>query len=112
MLKFCLHDSHIDVREEGFQAAIWLTRYALPLWMTTGYDASCGLFHERLTMVGTPLTHLPRRLMVQCRQLYVLAHATLLGVYDGKPLLQRTFNRVLDCYHTGKTAGWVFSVYS
>ena len=101
-----------DIDEERTPAMNWLSQRALPFWTSTGYDSSCGLFHERVALDGTPFFHLPRRLMVQCRQMYVLAHASMLGMCDGQPLLERTFTRVLDWYRRGSKDGrWVFSVH-
>jgi mannose/cellobiose epimerase-like protein (N-acyl-D-glucosamine 2-epimerase family) len=87
-----------DIHQERTHAMAWLSQCALPFWTTIGYDSSSCLFHERVTFDGRPLLQLPRRLMVQCRQMYVLAHANLIGMYDGHGLLQRTFARVLDWY--------------
>jgi D,D-heptose 1,7-bisphosphate phosphatase len=101
-----------DVHEERRRAMVWLNDYALPFWTTTGYDARSCLFHERVTLNGQPLFQLPHRLMVQCRQMYVLAHASLIGMYDGCALLQRTFDRVHDWYrHLSLSGRWAFSVY-
>jgi histidinol-phosphate phosphatase family protein len=102
-----------DVHEERAHAMAWLSQWALPIWATVGYEPSTCLFHERLTLDGRPLAQLPRRLMVQCRQMYVMAHASLIGIYDGRPLLQQNFARVVDWYRDVALAGrWVFSVYS
>jgi mannose/cellobiose epimerase-like protein (N-acyl-D-glucosamine 2-epimerase family) len=60
----------------------WLTASALPLWASTGFDASA--FHERLRLDGTPDAGTERRLFVQARQIYVYAHAATLGWYDGR----------------------------
>jgi D,D-heptose 1,7-bisphosphate phosphatase len=101
-----------NIDEERTRAMNWLSQRALPFWTSTGYDWSCGLFHERVALDGTPFFHLPRRLMVQCRQMYVLAHASMLGMSDGQPLLERTFTRVLDWYRRGNKDGrWIFSVH-
>src|SRR6266446_675096 len=101
-----------DIHEERRHAMVWLSDHALPFWTCTGYDGGSCLFHERVTLDGRPLIQLPRRLMVQCRQMYVLAHASLIGMYDGYALLQRTFDRVLDWYRDANLEGrWVFSVY-
>jgi hypothetical protein len=44
--------------------------------------------------------------------MYVLAHASLIGMYDGRALLEQTLGRVLDWYrHIGLDGRWVFSVY-
>ena len=56
----------------------WLTGQALPLWATAGVDPAGG-FVDALTLDGTPLPDLPRRMRVQARQIYVYSHAALLG---------------------------------
>ncbi|WP_162184539.1 HAD-IIIA family hydrolase [Rhizobium rhizogenes] len=97
--------------EERALAKNWLSGTALPLWTSVGYDAKLGLFHERLTLTGEPIETLPRRLMVQCRQIYVVAQATLIGVMDGRALLETTFTQVLRHFHKPETdLKWIFSI--
>lgn len=97
--------------EERALAKNWLSRTALPLWTSVGYDAKLGLFHERLTFTGEPMEALPRRLMVQCRQIYVVAQATLTGLMDGRALLDTTFTQVLRHFHKSETdLKWIFSI--
>ncbi len=57
----------------------WTKNEALPFWGTTGVDELRGGFHERLDLAGAPIVDVPKRLMVQGRQLYVFCHAGLLG---------------------------------
>jgi hypothetical protein len=52
---------------------------ALPLWAGAGYDERRGGFQERLNPDGSPDLTAPRRLRVQVRQIYVYAHAAVLG---------------------------------
>lgn len=49
----------------------------VPTWWSLFHDPRCGGFYERLHADGTPQAGLPRRLLTQCRQLYVYSHATL-----------------------------------
>ena len=89
----------------------WLVRDALPLWLRAGFDEQLGLFHERLDFDGLPHAALPRRLMVQCRQLYVLAYATLRGLHDARPLIVRTWAQVQRLYRRPELPHrWAFSV--
>ena len=59
----------------------WMTAEALPFWATVGVDPATGLFYESMTPDGLPLTGKPMRFRVQCRQIYVLSHAAVLGWY-------------------------------
>jgi mannose/cellobiose epimerase-like protein (N-acyl-D-glucosamine 2-epimerase family) len=59
----------------------WAIATALPLWARTGFDHERGGFHERLRLDGTPDRACARRTMVQARQIYVYAHAAVLGWY-------------------------------
>lgn len=64
----------------------WMQREALPFWMKKGWDARRGGFHERFFFDGTPDDLIERRTRVQWRQIYVLAHASLLGWTEGLKL--------------------------
>jgi D,D-heptose 1,7-bisphosphate phosphatase len=92
-------------------ASNWLSSDALPLWIDRGYDDKFGLFYEKLDFSGRPLKTLPRRLMVQCRQLYVLAHLSLRGMYDSRALIDRTWQQVLRrFYRMDLPHRWAFSI--
>lgn len=89
----------------------WLTGAALPLWQDTGFDHHLDLFQERLDLDGRPLSAVPRRLMVQCRQVYVYAEASLLGWIDGGDLALRAFRKMIAAFHRADgQPGWVFSI--
>lgn len=60
----------------------WLVQSALPLWARAGIDGEHGGFVERLMLDGRPDLSVPKRLRVQARQIYVFAHAKLLGLSD------------------------------
>ena len=67
----------------------WIVGKALPFWSTAGFDDAAGRFHERLDATGAPRA-VPYRAMVQARQIYVFAHAALLGWSDtGGTLAER-----------------------
>ena len=57
----------------------WLRESALPLWTTAGWDADARMFVERLDLDGAPLLDVPRRTMVQCRQIVVMCLAARNG---------------------------------
>ncbi|SDR23000.1 mannose-6-phosphate isomerase, type 3 [Rhizobiales bacterium GAS113] len=89
----------------------WLIDEALPFWSSRGFDRSTGLFEERLDFSGQPVAETPRRLMVQCRQLYVFSHATLLGWFEARELVEQALAALLGTYGN-RTAGvpYVFSL--
>lgn len=92
----------------------WVVNDALPLWSTKGVDASRGTFIERLSFEGEALADVPRRTMVQARQIYVFAHAALLGFYpSGRDLaLDAARHLIRDCYAADGKPGWVFSIHA
>ncbi len=99
------------IEQSVARAMEWLERDALPQWMDRGYDATLGLFHERLDYEGRPIGMLPHRLMVQCRQLYVLCHLTLRGVVDERRRIERTWQQIEAHYRRADLQHrWVFSI--
>lgn len=89
----------------------WLSREALPAWIENGYDQRLELFHERLSFSAQPLSDLPRRLMVQCRQLYVLAQLTCRGMRDDRALIAQTWESVKRYfYRPALSHRWAFSI--
>ena len=58
----------------------WFGEAALPFWRTTGWDAATGLFLERLDLDAVPDRTAGSRVRTQARQVYVYAHAYLLGL--------------------------------
>jgi D,D-heptose 1,7-bisphosphate phosphatase len=93
------------------QASNWLSNDALSLWIDKGYDEKFGLFHERLDFSGRPVGALPKRLMVQCRQLYVLAHLSLRGMRDSRALVERTWQQVLRRFYSEELPHrWAYSI--
>lgn len=64
------------------KAIDWLKNSVLPLWLEKGIDPHNGSFVEALSFKdGSPLD-LPRRSMVQARQIYSLRLATDLGLIE------------------------------
>ena len=81
----------------------------LPLCRDRFADAAQGGFFEQLD----PATHAPvplggKRLMVQCRQLYVLAHAALLGDSSGREAAGRGYEFLVRSYRDRAHGGWYF----
>ena len=90
----------------------WTKETALPFWGSVGVDERRGGFHERLDLAGAPVPSVPKRLMVQGRQLYVYSHAAMLNWYsDGRRLADRCVEYLLSSYYQadGKP-GWVFAL--
>jgi mannose-6-phosphate isomerase len=90
-----------------------LRRFALatllPLCRDSFADPVHGGFFEQLD----PATHLPmpvgsKRLMVQCRQLYVLSHAALLGDASGAAAAGRGYEFLRRAYRDQAGGGWFF----
>jgi D,D-heptose 1,7-bisphosphate phosphatase len=74
----------------------WLVEQALPYWADAGRDADGG-FVERLSLGGTAEPAVPRRLLVQMRQVYVFSHAALLGLMpEGAGLARQAFDLALE----------------
>ena len=93
-------------------AQAWIRNEALPFWGTAGVDMARGGFHERLDLAGVPITDVPKRLMVQGRQLYVFCHAGMLGWFaDARHLADRCVAYMLDgFYRRDGDAGFVHSL--
>lgn len=89
----------------------WLQRHALPLWASAGFDPETDSFVERLALDGTPQHAVPRRVMVQARQIYVYATAAHRGWYPaGADLAFRAADAMIARYHAPDCRpGWVFS---
>ena len=90
----------------------WLRETALPLWAGAGFDATRGVFEEQLDFSGRPVTEVPRRVMVQARQISVFAAAALSGRYPGGADLALRAARAMIADHLASDGapGWVFSV--
>jgi len=89
----------------------WTKETALPFWGAVGVDAARGGFHERLDLKGKPVLDVPKRLMVQGRQLFVYSSAALSGWYpDGRTLADRCVEYMLGkFYRADGKPGWIYS---
>lgn len=91
----------------------WISNTALPLWASVGFEPARGLFHERLDWSGAPQGALPRRAMVQARQIYVFSHAARLGWFaEGGRLAEIAMDSLLGAYcdGDGPRGGFAFSL--
>lgn len=68
-------DAFMDLHVASFE---WLKTQAIPLWTTKGVNPRGG-FEEALTLTGVPHA-LPRRAMVQARQIYAVRTAREMGL--------------------------------
>ena len=80
----------------------------LPLCRDRFADRSHGGFHEQLDPAHVPVPLGTKRLMVQCRQLYVLSHAALLGERSGAAAAERGYDFIRRCYRDPVHGGWYF----
>ncbi len=49
--------------------------------------------------------------MVQCRQIYVLCHASLRGLFDGRELIEQAWTQTQRCFYRAELSHrWAFSV--
>jgi mannose-6-phosphate isomerase len=89
----------------------WLVGTALPLWIDRGFDLNAGGFHERLDFHASPIAHVPRRVTVQARQIFVYARAILRGWSNERQKLDAAFDAMISRYHRADSGpGFVFSV--
>lgn len=104
--------TYSNLRALSERAENWICGKALPLWTSAGFDAARDMFQERLDFDGKPLENVPRRLMVQARQISVCAAAHLSGRFPaGVDLALRAARAMIKNYFEadGKP-GWVFSL--
>lgn len=105
--------ANLRIEDAVLRLSNWMTEEALPLWADAGFDSSRGSFVERLTFAGEPLSTVPRRSMVQARQVYVYSHAALLGLFPaGRELALRAAHNLIDRYlGVDGEAGWIFAAH-
>jgi mannose-6-phosphate isomerase len=66
----------------------WLAQHAIPLWVEKGIDWERGGFFEALSPQGEALHDLPKRAMVQARQIYSFRIAGQLGLVSPEMTLK------------------------
>ena len=71
--------SRADLGRRARAARGWLLDRAFPLWSSAGFDAASGQFVEELSLAGEPRAMVPRRTLVQARQIYVFSLAGRMG---------------------------------
>lgn len=81
-----------------------------PLCRDRFADPVRGGFRERLDAQGEPLALGYRRTMVQCRQLYVLSHAALLGDRSGERAAEAGYQFLVRHCRDHVRGGWLFKV--
>ncbi|WP_299399957.1 AGE family epimerase/isomerase [Pelagibius sp.] len=85
----------------------WLAGTVLPFWETTGFDSRHGAFFEKLDLDGTVSSEDYTRLRVQARQIYVYAHAGVLGLStDGLARAHDAFDFLRRHAWDAQHGGW------
>ncbi len=92
----------------------WLQGESIPAWNAVGFDKGRGLFFERLTLDGEPDRKTDLRIRTHMRQVYVFAHAALLGLAPAEAALAKA-KRGLDkaravAFMPDGRLGWIHSI--
>lgn len=88
----------------------WAVDRALPLWGGVGFDARESQFVEQIGFDGAPLLDVPRRVMVQARQIYVFGLAHERGWFKGGDrLVEAAYRQMVARYRPEGGRGWAFS---
>lgn len=88
---------------------------ALPLWGSIGFDKQSDQFVEQITLDGVPMLEIPRRVMVQARQIYVFGLAHQRGWFsNGDQLAFAAYQQLVKRYSVAGngSSGWAFSINS
>ena len=79
----------------------WIKKSALTYWAKAAIDSNGGVY-EFLSIDGTPINNVKRRVRVQARFAYVYAHAAALGWYDGaKEISDHAWDYLLGPWMSG-----------
>lgn len=87
------------IQQKAAQCKNWLQSHVLPLWAEQAFDSNTGVFAEGMLAPNQQYTDDLIRFRVQPRQLYVFAHATEMGLFDGKAIVEQAiagFERFQD----------------
>ncbi len=90
----------VSPKENINECRNWLSESVFPLWTKKGIDPVNGSFVESLTFEGEPQA-VPRRAMVQARQIYSFSEAMKMGLInesDGRRILERGLDFLLSKY--------------
>ncbi len=93
------------------QARVWLSNDVFPLWTANGIDSETGSFIESLDADRRP-TQMPRRAMVQARQIYSYSEAIKMNILNHDqvaPILDRSVDFLLAQYSLPSGA-FIYSV--
>ncbi len=81
----------------------------VPKWFDFFSDETLGGFHERLDTHFKPIPMGYKRLLTQCRQLYIYVYADA-GSNRFLPRLTEKYDFIRDHYYNPATKGWAFNV--
>jgi mannose/cellobiose epimerase-like protein (N-acyl-D-glucosamine 2-epimerase family) len=76
-----MHSGLLMIHQKRFEGL--MKGAVLPLWAGPGFIREQGLYCERMSLEGSPVTDVPMRAMVQARQIFVFTHAERTGVMHG-----------------------------
>lgn len=89
----------------------WLTHEVYPLWTKHGIDQKTGGFVESLTFTGEPMD-VPRRAMVQSRQIYSMLTGSNLGCLEkdfAKMAVERGANYMIENF-SSESGAFIYSI--
>ncbi|OYU77121.1 MAG: mannose-6-phosphate isomerase [Alphaproteobacteria bacterium PA3] len=84
----------------------WMFDQALPFWGTIGMDEANGGYIEQLDLSARPVDPGFKRIRVICRQIYVFAHAHVLGWEKGLALSRSGYEVLIKKAWQGEAGGW------
>lgn len=107
-----MHDDLLPVGLATSRLKNWLIREALPFWSSVGFDDLGCCFQERTDLAGCPLLEVPRRTLVQFRQIYAFSHSCLNGWFpEGRAVaIQAALTACEKNWCPDGKPGWIFSL--